>query len=199
MKAKLVLLMISLVAMMGCNALEKESLSGTLLVIKSITGKDSSGKDGSSVIYSDVIKGDGTIFDDGGVVAATAKLLDPLYAASTFYQDVVVDQVDVKFSRTDGRNVEGKDVPYGFSQPTSVFVVVGKDVSFNVVLISHNAKMEAPLIDLRDLGQEKVLVLNTTLTFHAKDMAGKRLEPVSRTITVWCANFADAAAPTPAP
>ena len=32
----------------------------------------------------------------------------------------MVDQVDVKFSRTDGRNVEGKDVPYGFSTPLSV-------------------------------------------------------------------------------
>lgn len=193
MKAKFVLLIIVLAALVGCNALEKETLSGTRLVIKSVTGKDVSGNDGSAIIFSDVQTGDGSIINDNAVIAATAKLLDPLNAAPTFYQDVIVDQVDVKFSRTDGRNVEGKDVPYGFSQPVSAFVGVDKDASFGVVLISHNAKLESPLIELRDIVQEKVLALNATLTFHAKDMAGKRLEPVERTITVWCANFADAA------
>ena len=195
MKTKFVLLMILLAALMGCSALEKNTLSSTRLVIQGITGKDITGSAGSTDIYSDVQKSDLSIVNDDAAIAATAKLLDTQNAAPTFYQDVMVDQVDVKFSRTDGRNVEGKDVPYGFSTPLSVYVAVDKDVTFNVTVITHNAKMESPLIELRDpaIVQEKVLALNAMLTFYAKDMAGKRLEPVTRTVTIYCANFADSA------
>ena len=193
MKTKLFLMVILLGALMGCSNLEKNTLSGTRLVIGTITGNDIAGSAGSTIIFSDVQKSDGTIVNDDISVAATAKLLDTANADPTFYQDVTIDQVDVKFSRTDGRNVEGKDIPYGFSVPLSVYVAVDNDVSFNVTIINHDAKMEAPLIDLRDIVQERVLILNATLTFHSKDMAGHRLESVSRTIEIHCANFADSA------
>ncbi len=191
MKTKFVLLMILLAALMGCSALEKNSLSNTRLVIESITGNDVSGSAGSTIIYSDVLFTSGGIINDNAAITATAKLLDTSNAAPTFYQDVMVDQVDVKFSRTDGRNVEGKDVPYGFSTPLSAYIAVDKEVAFSLTVITHNAKLESPLIELRDIVQEKVLALNATLTFYAKDMAGKRLEPVTRTVIIYCANFAD--------
>jgi hypothetical protein len=193
MKTKLFLLVILLAALMGCSALEKDTLSSTWLVIKNITGNDITGAAGSTIIYSDVQSTTGSIINDNAVITATAKLLDSSNAAPTFYQDVTVDQVDVKFSRTDGRNVEGKDVPYGFSTPLSVYVAVDKEVAFTLTVITHNAKMESPLIELRDpaIVQEKVLALNATLTFYAKDMAGNRLEPVTRTVIIYCSNFAD--------
>lgn len=193
MKTKFVLLMILLAALMGCSALEKNSLSNTRLVIETITGNDVTGSAGSTIVYSDVITTSGSFFNDDAAITATAKLLDTSNAAPTFYQDVMVDQVDVKFSRTDGRNVEGKDVPYSFSTPLSVYVAVDKEVAFTLTVITHNAKMESPLIELRDpaIVQEKVLALNATLTFSAKDMAGNRLEPVTRTVIIYCANFAD--------
>ena len=193
MKAKLVVLMILLVAMMGCNALEKGTLSATRLVIKNITGNDVAGKAGSSIIFSDVLSGTGSIANDNATIDVTAALLDGTTEKTTFYPNVVIDQVDIKYSRTDGRNVEGKDVPYGFSQPVSIYVEVGATVQFSVVVLSPNAKQESPLLELRDLGQEKILQLNANLTIYAKDMAGKRLEPVSRTVTIFCCNFADAA------
>ena len=54
MKTKLVLLVILLAALMGCSALEKNTLSGTRLVIENITGNDVSGSAGSTIIFSDV-------------------------------------------------------------------------------------------------------------------------------------------------
>ena len=78
-----------------------------------------------------------------------------------------------------------------FPRRSASYVAVDKDVTFNLTVITHDAKMESPLIELRDIVQEKVLALNATLTFYAKDMAGKRLEPVSRTVIIYCANFAD--------
>jgi|WetSurMetagenome_2_1015567.scaffolds.fasta_scaffold51564_2 hypothetical protein len=192
MKTKLVLLVILLAVLMGCSSLEKNTLSGTRLVIQNITGNDVSGSAGSTIIFSDVLFTSGSIVNDNAEVTATAQLLDTLNAAPTFYQDVVVDQVDVKFSRTDGRNVEGKDVPYGFSTPLSAYIKVASDATFGLTIITHDAKMESPLIELRDIVQEKVLALNATLTFYARDMAGKRLEPVTRTVLIYCANFADA-------
>ncbi len=200
MKLKLLVLIIAALALASCQAKEDDSTSASFLVITSLTGNDLAGKAGSTTVFSDVIT-NGSIINDSAVAVVTALTYNPTEDSEahdiTYYMNVIVDQVDVEFMRTDGKNTEGVDVPYHFSQPMNMLVEVDKTASIPFILIRHVAKMESPLIQLRDFPSEEfVLQLLAKVTMHGKDLAGHRIAPVSGYLTVWCANFADA---TPEP
>ncbi len=197
MKLKIFGLIIAVLVMAACNSVENESTSGTMLQIVSLTGNDLLGNEGSTTVFSDVITGGG-IINDNGVAELSAVPIDPMLAATaiTPYMDVLVDQIDVRFERTDGRNVEGVDVPYHFSQPMSMLVSFNGTVKIPFVLIRHVAKTEPPLLALREVpSREFVLQLIAIVTIHGKDLGGHRVAPVTGYISVWCANFADSEAP----
>lgn len=189
-KTLLLCLILGVIFFSGCNAVENGSTSGTKLYVISITGNDLEGNPGSQVIYSDVITG-GSVINTTGIVEVDAILLDP-GATPTSYQDVIIDQVDITYSRADGLSVEGKDIPRSFSVKTSQMVRVSEtSTSFAVELVRHNAKLEAPLADLVNYGGATILKLEANLTIHSKDTAGHRLAPVKASVSIECANFAD--------
>jgi hypothetical protein len=195
MKLKALVLIIAALAMASCNASENESTSGSFLVITALTGKDLEGNIGSTTVFSDVIT-NGSIINDSAVASVTTQIYNPLEAANpSYYNSVIVDQIDVKFERTDGRNVEGVDVPYSFTQPMNMLVEIRTIVDIPFILIRHVAKMEAPLLALREVPSEVVVLqLIAMVTIHGKDLGGHRVAPVTGYISVWCANFADATA-----
>ncbi|MCX6556311.1 MAG: hypothetical protein NTW95_02605 [Candidatus Aminicenantes bacterium] len=192
MKLKIVGLIIVALVMAACNAVENDSTSGSMLEIVSLTGKDLEGKEGSTTVFSDVIF-NGSIINDNGSAEVKAAPLDPFLPDTeiTSYMSVMVDQIDVEFRRTDGRNIEGVDVPYHFTQPVSMLVSLAASVKIPFVLIRHVAKLEAPLLALRDQSQEFFLELVAVVTIHGKDLGGHRVAPVTGYITVWCGNFPD--------
>ena len=202
MKLKIFGLIIVALAMAACsracNGVENDSTSGTMLQIVSLTGNDLQGAAGSTTVFSDVVT-NGSIFNDNGVADIMALPLDPMLEATqlTPYMDVLIDQIDVEFRRTDGRNVEGVDVPYRFTQPMSILVPINSNMQIPFVLIRHVAKLEAPLLALNGtLNQGKVLQLVAVVTIHGKDQGGHRVAPVTGYINVWCSNFADTTAST---
>ena len=101
--------------------------------------------------------------------------------------------------RTDGRNVEGVDVPYRFTQPMNMLVPIDEDHRYP--LRSHPPRWPSwkrrcwPCA--RSPTREFVLQLVAKVTVHGKDLGGHRVAPVSGYISVWCANFADPARPNP--
>lgn len=200
MKIKSLLIFTVLVVLLlqfsNCNKLENLTNSGTKLILWSLMGEDSEGNP-TTLVLSDVVT-NGSVFNDPASASFTSVLLDPTKIEkddSTFYQNVIIDQIDIEFSRTDGLNVEGKDVPYTFSQKTHLVVETGEaePVSLGFILMQHNAKSESPLIELVNLGQEHVLKLEAKITFYARDIGGYRLEPAVGYVSVWCANFGDPA------
>ncbi len=196
MKIKCLLLILFAVCIIfsfpGCSKLENSTTSASKLIVESVTGKDLEGNEDSTTIFSDVIT-EGSIINDNAVATLTVVLLDPFASAgiATYYQSILVDQVDIKYSRVDGLNTPGVDVPYGFSQKVNMVVGVEEKVSLPFVLIQHNAKLESPLVELINIGQEKILKLEAEVTFHGKDLGGHRVEPVKGYVSVWCADFAD--------
>lgn len=188
------ILIVLLLPSTGCNELENLTNSSSKLVLNGITGEDSEGNP-TTVILSDVIL-NGSVFNDNATANFTAVLLDPTKTQktdSTFYQDIIIDQIDVQFTRSDGLNIEGVDVPYSFSQKTFLQIACGElaPTALSFILIQHNAKIESPLVELVNLGQEHILKLEARITFHGKDVAGNRIEPAVGSISVWCSNFAD--------
>jgi hypothetical protein len=193
MKLKILVLIITALILASCNAMEDESTSASMLQIVSLTGKDLEGNDGSTTVFSDVIT-NGGIFNDNGIASLRAVTINPNLDGDqiTSYMDIMVDQIDVEFQRTDGRNVEGVDVPYRFTQPMNMLVPINSEMDIPFVLIRHVAKLEPPLLALRDVpDREFVLHLVAIVTIHGKDLGGHRVAPVTGYISVWCANFAD--------
>ena len=182
MKLKILGLIIVALAMAGCNGVENDSTSGTMLQIVSLTDKD-----GNLPVFSDV----STNINDIGMSVVKALSLDPMLDTVTPYMDVLIDQIDVEFRRTDGRNVEGVDVPYRFTQPMSFLVTINGSAEIPFMLIRHVAKLEAPLLALRETqNQGKVLQLVAIITIHGKDQGGHRVAPVTGYVSVWCGNIA---------
>ncbi len=178
----------------GCNAVENESTSGTRLIVELITGTDLAGNEDSTTVFSDVIKTSGTIVNDNASATLRAVLLEPFREPGTAsdYNRVIVDQIDISYSRTDGLNVEGRDVPYSFNQKVNAIFNIGESRDLSFVVVQHNAKAESPLVELVNYpNQEHVLKMEALITFYSRDLGGHRLAPVTGSISIWFANFAD--------
>ncbi|MCK4890641.1 MAG: hypothetical protein KAS21_01740 [Candidatus Aminicenantes bacterium] len=193
----LILVIMVFLVLPSCNKLENETTSGSVLLINSITGNDLDGTEGSTTIFIDVLQinddGSMTIYNDNGVAELTAVLLDPYVSANdtTYYQNIVVDQIDIEYTRSDGLNNEG-DVIYSFSQKVTYMVPIGDTITLPFVLVQHVAKLESPLVELVGLGSEKVLKLEAKVTIHGKDVGGHRVAPAVGAVSVWISNFGDA-------
>jgi hypothetical protein len=187
-----ILIILVVVGFSRCNIFESGSTSNSMLVLESITGTDLFGNDDSAVIFSDV-ETNGSVFNDRATAAIQALPIDPTLdlETTTYYYNVIVDQIDVEYSRSDGLNQEGRDVPFGFSQKLNIQVNLFESYSIGFVIVQHVAKIEPPLIDLVNYGDENILKLEAKVTIHGTDLGGHRVAPVVGYISIWCANFAD--------
>jgi hypothetical protein len=134
-------------AMAGCSADYVEGdRSSVLLLIESIN-------DGAPVM-SDV-RGSGenpdTIVNCLTQVKVSVRAKNPTLTA-TAVQDVRLTRYEVSYRRSDGRGVEGVDVPYTISGNMTITVPAGGDTtSFPVDLVRHQAKLLPPLSNITGL------------------------------------------------
>ena len=204
------LIVVFLLSLYGCNLFENKSTSASKLIIGSITGNDLNGNPDSTIIFSDVFiagggsgssEQDATVINDPASVELANVLLDPNSAqGTTFYNTITVDQIKVEYSRPDGKNVEGVDVPISFTQQIKSVIFPSESSEGKITLtyypvaftiIRHSAKLEPPLRDLKELGEEKILQLIAKITIYGTDGSGRAVEPVVGYVTVWCSNFSD--------
>lgn len=169
-------------AMTHCNIFESDSTSSSILLIESLADESN-----ETPIFSSVIEN----INDLCQATLTAKLIDPGATTGTYYQSVIVEQIDVEYSRSDGLNQEGKDIPFSFSQKVHWIINIEETVELPFTIIQHVAKYEPPLVDLADIGEEEVLKLEARVTFHGKDVGGHRIEPAVGYVSVWCGRFQD--------
>lgn len=176
----------------ACNKLENLTESSSALIVILISGSDLEGNSGSTTIFSDVILSNGSIENDTANATITAMILDPTQTTSTFYQDIIVDQIDVEYTRSDiPDSQQGVDVPFSFSQKVYARVTIGETLELPFILVPHTAKLESPLVELMYISQEKILKMEARCTFHGKDGGEHRIAPVVGTVSVWFSNFAD--------
>ena len=93
----------------------------------------------------------------------------------------------MRFTRADGRNVPGVDVPYGFDGAATVTVSDGESsVAFEIV--RHIMKQEAPLGALAS--NAATIATIAEVTFYGRDLAGREVS-VSGRMLINFGNFAD--------
>ena len=178
------LIVLVVVGFSRCNIFESGSTSNTILIINSITDKDNELPIFSNVAY---------LINTLAEAELTAMPIDPFMdcGTATYYYSVIVDQIDVEYSRSDGLSQEGRDIPFSFSQKVYTKVDCDATVELPFNIIQHVAKLEPPLVDLVDYGEEEFLKLEAKVTFHGTDLGGHRIEPVTAVVSIWCGNFGE--------
>ena len=189
-------------ALPGCTNVQMQGESPAYLIIQSLSG--ASGAEPTQfggVLSSDVLtlvkKQVGeeeqlipTIFGDNGRVSFLLALKDPGATGATTTPSstnfITVTRYRVTFIRSDGRNVQGVDVPYAFDGAMTVTVTDTAAVgNFNLVRIQ--SKQEAPLQALVNGGGAGAISTIAEITFFGQDQAGRAVSVTGR-IGV---NFAD--------
>ncbi|HEX9724796.1 MAG TPA: hypothetical protein VGC53_11000 [Vicinamibacteria bacterium] len=190
-----VLLATAAVQLAGCttpDTLEQDT-TNTFIVVELMQGED------GTEIFSDVcvLTEDETgeflcsFFNDNGIVGMSAVLKNQNQLTSSFLNDVTFTSYRVTFTRADGRNTPGVDVPYPFDGATNFLVRVNAGpVSQAFVLVRHQAKLEPPLSNLQGLGGALFISALAEIEFFGRDGAGR---PISAKgfLNVHFGDFAD--------
>lgn len=178
-----------ILASISCNPLENESRSSSFIIVEKIEGQDISGQT-QNFLQSDVSVS-GTAIADIATATLRATLLDPdpLLPPSQ-YNDIMLTRYVVSYSRTDGRNRPGIDVPYSFEGSLSLLLRIGTSTPFNFVIVREVAKVEPPLSNLWNLGWEGVLQVTARVDFYGQDVARRQVKATGF-LPIFFANYAD--------
>ena len=193
------------VAATSCGSVVRQGSSPAYLVIDQLLGirGGSSATTGASSLISDVITNVTqpapcsttspcpTIFGDNGTVTLRAPLRDignttPLQPTTN--NEITITQYHVEYVRTDGRSVQGVDVPYAFDGGTTGTVQAGGTLTLGFVLVRNVAKQEAPLAELRT--SSNIINAIARVTFYGQDRVGNNVS-VTGQIDVVFGNFGD--------
>src|SRR3954469_10692594 len=92
----------------SCSEMVRTGDASSYLVINSLTG----GEDNSGTVQSDVISDAGGILQDSGQAALTLQMKDLGGPGPSAANSITITQYRVEYVRSDGRNVQGVDVPF---------------------------------------------------------------------------------------
>lgn len=188
---------IGLVASAACSTGgPASSRSSYELVIERIEAPaDTAGDSRRTFVESDVVTG-GAVVQDTARATLRLAARDPAGTASpaapTPAVFATVDRYRVRYVRADGRNEPGVDVPHPWDGALTLHVSPAGE-SGEFVLVRAAAKVEPPLVRLRDGGGDVVIHTLAHVTFHGRDRGGARIEATGA-IGV---DFADWADPAP--
>jgi hypothetical protein len=185
----------------ACTSAVRQGTGNSYLIIDSLQGVEGQSGEGAATLRSDVealvkrtiagVEVDvPTIFEDGGVVTFRLGLKDPA-APTSANNFITVTRYRVEYTRSDGRNRAGVDVPHPFDG--AVTATVGNDGSATVgfTLVRLQAKAEPPLVGLRGAGGQFAITTVATVTFYGADQTGRAASATGQ-ITVSFADWADA-------
>ena len=152
-----VVLGVSLVSL-GCTPeWARENETGILMEIAGIEGVAGGAQggagSGAAILFSDVSVG-GTSINDDALVTVNIYRKNPTVASTSALEHVRLESYQVRYLRSDGRNVEGVDVPHRITGPlNSLRFHTPKEtgeveVEAVINIVRQTAKREPPLMNL---------------------------------------------------
>ena len=190
----------------ACGEVARTGRSPGYLIVDSLQGASGAKPDAFGVtLLSDVITlvkvkvGETetlvpTVFNDLGKASLRVGLKSPPVAGSTTAASplnaITLKRFRVVFTRADGRNTQGVDVPYAFDGGATVTVPETGTSTVGFDLVRHAAKEEAPLRNLRENGGAQLISTIAEITFYGTDQAGNEVT-VSGTMSVTFGDFGD--------
>ncbi len=168
-------------AMAGCSAdYVENSTAPVLLVINELNG--------GAQLDSDVRNGENSEFvcENEVDVKVTVQTKNP-NAPSAPSSGVQLESYEVRYVRSDGRGVEGVDVPFRITGTLATRVNIGDEITFPLEVVRRQAKQEPPL---DNIGQTTVLTMSAQVTLFGKTIAEQRVS-ASGAMQIDFADFAD--------
>jgi hypothetical protein len=156
-------------ASVSCSDALRQSTSPVLVLVSSITGDD-----GKVPIFSNVTD---PVNDLGK--ATLQAVMKNVAVQPTANNQVIISRYHVQFTRSDGRNTQGVDVPYAFDGAFTGSVSPNQDLIIPFDLVRHAAKNEPPLTQLAAGGT--VVSMVATITFYGQDIVGNGVSAVGTT------------------
>jgi hypothetical protein len=149
-------------------------------------------------LQSDVALSNGGVCRDTVPLRLENHFKNPNVASTGFRHDFTVERYEVHYFRSDGRNVEGVDVPFAITGNVSQEVIEDSAATLRLEVVRLQAKLEPPLINLVQVGPGQggggglVVTMFADITLHARTTTGDVLNPVSGRLQIDFANFGDA-------
>jgi hypothetical protein len=185
----------------SCGDVVRSSRASSILVVDSLTATRGTANTGTatSTLSSDVltlVTSGGTcsstspcptIFGDTGTLTLSQSAKD-ISIPLTSNNQITITRIHVSYRRTDGRNQEGVDVPFGFDTAATVTVPITGTAIASFVLVRNQAKSEPPLIQLVTNGQ--LISAIADVTAFGNDIVGNAVS-ASASIGVTFGNFGD--------
>lgn len=200
----------------GCTAdFATQSDADVILRITKIIGVQGNTDDEGDVLLSDV----DPVFNDNATITFQSIPKNGNLPELGQFNDVFLEQYEVRYIRSDGHNTEGVDVPYRFTGGMATMVPAGGTAPASILVVRHQAKLEPPLRNLAFViptvngGGQGILTVIAEITVHGRTTSGKAVSTTGR-LTITFADFADEnpqattpppslapplASPTPAP
>lgn len=192
---KITVILMGLFFLFSCNPIADESKSDSMLVVVSVTGLDLEQNE-VEYLQSDVISYSADsqqyyVTGDAAKVTLTAKLLNPSTTVeASLYNSIQVTRYTVQYIRSDGKSVEGVDVPYSFEGAISANIEIDASVEASFIVVREVAKQESPLVDLIEARDEGVLEVVAKIDFYGHDMTNNKVKATGY-LTIFFANYID--------
>ena len=174
----------------GCAANYTTGNSSTILLIVAAVN-------GGVPLRSDVLTG-GTIVANSVDLAIAIRFKNPNIATvPQIPSAVIIERYEIRYRRSDGRGIEGQDVPYSISgNLTAAYDVKTSGTDpLTLEVVRAQAKAEPPLRTLgsvsgTSLGGALVVTIFADITIHGRTISG---QPVSGTgsLQIDFADYAD--------
>jgi hypothetical protein len=177
----------------SCGEVARTGRSPAFLIIDDLTASQGEEDSFSGVLLSDVVTNGGVI-NDNGRVSLRVALKNPGTVASPLapstLNEITINRYRVRYTRADGRNTPGVDVPHDFDGAFTVTVGAQAGSEGTFILVRHQAKREPPLRNMWEGGGTRFLSVIADVTFYGRDQAGNEVEATG-SISINFADYAD--------
>jgi len=198
---RLSLLVILALGLSSCVARDYATSSRADVILRINTVNATAGGGGalSAFLQSDV-ETKGSVFPDTVTAELEAIPKNPLLGTDLApSNNIILQSYSVQYLRSDGRNVEGVDVPYAITGSLAAQVDVGGKTTLPFVVVRDQAKLEPPLKNLSFTdpgggGPGSVIVdVSARITLYGKTTTGKDVS-ATFSLEITFADFPDAGA-----
>ena len=185
-------MVLGLLLVTSCSKAIRTGQSPGYLIMTTLQGAPGLSGSFGSTLASDVLNvnpttGAQSIASDRGQASLQLAMKDSLGPGPTDVNSITITQYHVEYIRSDGRNVQGIDVPFAFDGAVTVTVSGTATVPFTLVRIQ--AKQEAPLAALAFGGGANTITTIARVTFYGHDQNGREVS-VSGNIEVSFSDWA---------
>ena len=171
----------------------KQNDSNVIIRVRSVEATAGGEGQGGAFLLSDVHDTKGGNFNDNVVVTVENIPKNNNVGNLGKFNDVLLEQYDIRYVRSDGRAVEGVDVPYRITGQLSALVPVDGNAAVAFVVVRHQAKDESPLVNITGNAGAEVLTVFAHITLYGHTTSGKAVQTTA-TLSITFGDFVKATA-----